>query len=512
MVSIVRFLIRSSAFVGKELVEVLRQTPLILTLVLGPFLIMLLFGIGYRNQARPLRTLFVVQENPQLKQQVESFAENLGPSLVYQGIEPDTNQAMRSLESGLVDLVVVIPPDSAEIIRKNQQAVISLYHNEIDPAQVGYIEYFGRTYIDEINRRLLQSAAQQGQMEASTALEKVKSARSATQATRQALEAGDVQAAQNKKQLLDNDLDSVSLLMQTSLGLLGGVGAAMDEDGGNPDADAVQASLTSIDQNREDLGEISPGQAGYRTQIDELHAIETDLISLETHLADFQSIEPRILVAPFTSEVIGIEDIKITPADFFAPAVVVLLLQHLAVTFGALAIVREQRSGSMELFHISPLSSLETLIGKYLSYLLFGGLLAGMITATIVFVLKVPVSGRWLDYAQVILVLLFTSLGMGFLISLIAKTDLQAVQYAMFMLLGSVFFSGFILDLRYLWQPVRAVSWGLPATYGIRLLQDIMLRGAPPSANLVLALFSIGVGLFILSWFLLRRRLQQEWS
>jgi ABC-2 type transport system permease protein len=107
----------------------------------------------------------------------------------------------------------------------------------------------------------------------------------------------------------------------------------------------------------------------------------------------------------------------------------------------------------------------------------------------------------------VLLVVLFTSLGLGFLISLVAKTDMQAVQYAMFLLLGSIFFSGFFLDLRYLWEPVRVVSWALPATYGIKMLQDTALRGAPINALLFYALLGIGVGLYIISWLLLRRRL-----
>jgi len=60
---IARIFIRTSSFLIMEIVEILRQPRLVLTLVLGPFLILLLFGIGYRNEARPLRTMFVVPEN-----------------------------------------------------------------------------------------------------------------------------------------------------------------------------------------------------------------------------------------------------------------------------------------------------------------------------------------------------------------------------------------------------------------------------------------------------------------
>src|SRR4030042_6467288 len=105
-----RFLVGSSAFIGKELVEVVRQTPLILTLVLGPFLILLLFGIGYRNVARPLRTQFLLDEtNPSLQQQIEENVADIGPQLAYMGINTDRQKATADLKSGALDLIVHIP-------------------------------------------------------------------------------------------------------------------------------------------------------------------------------------------------------------------------------------------------------------------------------------------------------------------------------------------------------------------------------------------------------------------
>jgi len=72
---------------------------------------------------------------------------------------------------------------------------------------------------------------------------------------------------------------------------------------------------------------------------------------------------------------------------------------------------------------------------------------------------------------------LFTSLGIGFAISIVSQTDSQAVQYSMIILLASVFFSGFIMSLDMLLPPVRVISWLLPTTYGTLLLRDIALRG-----------------------------------
>jgi hypothetical protein len=49
------------------------------------------------------------------------------------------------------------------------------------------------------------------------------------------------------------------------------------------------------------------------------------------------------------------------------------------------------------------------------------------------------------------------------------------------------------------------VSWAVPATYGILLLQNIMLRGFVINVNVLFSLIAIGAALFFIAWLLLRR-------
>jgi ABC-2 type transport system permease protein len=480
---------------------------------LGPFLILLLFGIGFRNEARPLRTLFVVQDDNPYREQVESFATSLGSQLIYQGMVSDISQAQARLKQGQVDLVVVVPEEAYRTIRNSKQATFEIYHNEIDPYQAAYIAYFANNYVNEVNRQVLRSVATEGQKEASGVEQNVAEARMSTEIMRKALEQGEIIKAREEKERLTNRLDAISVLAGGSIGLLRRVGTFMGEKDGSEPAtqeEAITSTLENIGQKRDEIGDLDASQDGYGREIQSLREMEQELDNLQTLLTDFQSVSPDVLVAPFNSQAESLQGASLSPTDFFAPAVVVLLLQHLAVTFSALSIVRERRSGTMELFRISPLNSLEILIGKYWSYLLYGTIMAAAIAVTVIFLLKVPMLGAWSNYIIVILALLFAALGMGFLISLISETDTQAVQYTMFTLLGSVFFSGFFLDLRNLWQPVQLVSWVLPATYGIRLLQDIMLRGASTNPILLLGLLGLGVVFFLTTWLLLRRQMSQE--
>src|SRR5512147_1892387 len=107
---IAAFIIRASAFVSKELVEILRQTRLLLALVLGPFLILLIFGVGFRNEARPLRTVFVVPPGQEgINQQVQQYATTLGPQIDFRGIVEDEKVGLAQLQRNQVDAVVIIP-------------------------------------------------------------------------------------------------------------------------------------------------------------------------------------------------------------------------------------------------------------------------------------------------------------------------------------------------------------------------------------------------------------------
>jgi ABC-2 type transport system permease protein len=431
-----KFLIRISSFLRKEQVEIFRQPRLILTLVLGPFLIMFLFGLAYPEQSRPLRTFFVVEDPNAFQDQENLFTVSPNPAIISLGVENNKDSALAKLARDQTDLVVVIPSNPVETIESNQQAEFLIYHNEVDPFQVAYVQSIARIYVDEINRRALQTVTEQGQGEAGAMQPSLEDALAKTKALREA---------------------------------------------------------------------IPPGETDAAAQVAEL---EQELTTVNESLTTFRSLGSGVLVSPFNAQTSGLSEVQFTPTGFFAPAVIILILQHLSVTFASLSIVRERHSGIMELFRVAPLTALETLLGKFLSYLMFEIILAAIITALAVSVLGIPMLGRWEDYASALVILIFTSLALGFLISLISQTDTQAVQYSMLVLLASIFFSGFFLDLRLMWEPIRVVAWSLPATYGIRMLQDIMLRGALSPAIIFLGISSIGIALFWLDWLLLRRHME----
>ncbi len=250
---------------------------------------------------------------------------------------------------------------------------------------------------------------------------------------------------------------------------------------------------------------IPPGDVNTERQAADL---EKELTNVDEKLTIFRTMTSDILVSPFFVKVLGLFGGSLTVTGFFAPAVIVLLIQHVSITFASLSIVRETRSGIMELFRVAPITAFETLLGKYASYLFFEIILASVITTLAVWLLKIPILGHALDYALAVVILLFTSLGVGFLISLISEKDTQAVQYSILLLLARIVFSGFFMDLRLMREPIKVLAWSLPATYGIPMLQDIMLRGSSVHQLIFLGIASIGIVLFVIDWVLRRRKME----
>src|SRR5512138_3709772 len=117
MIRLFKFFIRISSFLSKELTEIMRQPRLILVLVLGPFLVMFLFGLAYPDQNRVLRTLYVAEDPKALQGDLKVITETTNPSIVNQGVESSKDAALAKLASNQTDLVVVIPKNALESVR-----------------------------------------------------------------------------------------------------------------------------------------------------------------------------------------------------------------------------------------------------------------------------------------------------------------------------------------------------------------------------------------------------------
>lgn len=211
-----------------------------------------------------------------------------------------------------------------------------------------------------------------------------------------------------------------------------------------------------------------------------------------------KAIPPDVVARPLQVKTENTAPIQPSMVLFFAPAVFALILQHLGITLTALSLVRERLSGAMDLFRVAPVRSWEILVGKYVAYGILSLVVAVAVALLMVNGLHVPLLGTPERLLTAVFLVTFASLGAGLLISLLADSERQAVQLAMLVLLVSMFFSGFVLPIDEFREPVRAVSYVLPVTYGIQVFQDVMLRGGRGDPTYLAALVGLGVALYLL--------------
>jgi ABC-2 type transport system permease protein len=163
--------------------------------------------------------------------------------------------------------------------------------------------------------------------------------------------------------------------------------------------------------------------------------------------------------------------------NFMIPGLIglVLMLQSLLLT--AFAVVREREHGTLEQLIVSPVKSWELLLGKITPFVLISFWNVGVATAIGVLWFQIEFNGSYLLLLALSIVFLVGSLGLGLLVSTVSRTQGQAMQMALFIILPAIMLSGMIFPLENMPPPLKLVSYCLPLTYFLRILRGIALKG-----------------------------------
>ncbi len=165
-------------------------------------------------------------------------------------------------------------------------------------------------------------------------------------------------------------------------------------------------------------------------------------------------------------------------ANLLVPGLVAILLTFSGTILTAFAIVRERERGTLEQLMVTPVSPLGVVVGKLVPYLILAFLQLGLILFLMTTVFRVPIHGSLTLLLALSTVYLIALLSLGMLVSSRAKTQAEAIQTAMGVMLPSVLLSGYIFPLSSLPAPIRALSQILPATHFIAITRGIVLRAA----------------------------------
>jgi ABC-2 type transport system permease protein len=177
------------------------------------------------------------------------------------------------------------------------------------------------------------------------------------------------------------------------------------------------------------------------------------------------------------------------------PGLVATILTMTLVMMTALAMTRETERGTMETLLSTPVRPIEVMIGKLTPYVMVGIIQATVIITMARVLFGVPMAGGWPALILGLFLFIVGSLSLGFLVSTLARNQLQAMQMAFFYFLPSILLSGFLFPFRGMPQWAQWLGTIIPVTHMLRVVRGSMLKGV----GIAEALPSLGaLALFVL--------------
>jgi ABC-2 type transport system permease protein len=160
------------------------------------------------------------------------------------------------------------------------------------------------------------------------------------------------------------------------------------------------------------------------------------------------------------------------------PALLGIILTMTMVLITSIALTRETERGTMENLLATPVRPVEVMIGKTTPYILVGAIQVVIVLAVSTFLFQIPFTGSFPAFVIGVTLFIFANLMLGYLISTIARTQMQAMQMTFFIFLPSMLLSGFMFPFAAMPNWAQAIGEALPITHFLRIVREIILKGA----------------------------------
>jgi ABC-2 type transport system permease protein len=159
------------------------------------------------------------------------------------------------------------------------------------------------------------------------------------------------------------------------------------------------------------------------------------------------------------------------------PGLLGVVLSLTLVMMTSLGMTREYERGTMESLLATPAKPIEVMIGKLSPYVVVGLIQTVVILILARVLFSVPMAGGWDALALGVVLFILGSLSLGFLISTVARNQLQAVQMSFFYILPSILLSGFMFPFRGMPGWAQVLGSVIPVTHFLRVVRGSLLKG-----------------------------------
>lgn len=163
---------------------------------------------------------------------------------------------------------------------------------------------------------------------------------------------------------------------------------------------------------------------------------------------------------------------------FMVPGIIVMIMCITTVMLSSMSLAREKELGTFETIIAAPVRPLEIILGKSIPFIVMGVVNALLVTAGGFVIFGVPLRGSLLLLTVAAFVFVSTAVGVGILISTIAKNQQQAMMGSFLFIFPAVLLSGIMFPIENMPALIRGIAHLDPLTYFVEIIRNIMLKGA----------------------------------
>jgi ABC-2 type transport system permease protein len=189
-----------------------------------------------------------------------------------------------------------------------------------------------------------------------------------------------------------------------------------------------------------------------------------------------------------------------------------LIVYQVTLVIAAQSFTRERELGTMEQLRITPLGRLELIAGKAIPTLVVGMVDTLLTIGVVAIWFDIPLRGSLPLLLLLTVPFVLAQIGWGTLISLVSRTQQQAILFVFAMAMLEVACSGFMVPASDMPAAMRVVASASSVGHYLTILRGVMLRGAGLGSLWLPALVLSGIALIAstLAWLRLRMGLDVD--
>ena len=160
------------------------------------------------------------------------------------------------------------------------------------------------------------------------------------------------------------------------------------------------------------------------------------------------------------------------------PGIIAILVTVTSMMLSAISLVKEKELGTLEQLMVTPVKKYQLMAGKLIPYLIITllQLQVAVLLAGVIFGLEL--AGSYLILMMFSVIYLFTTLGMGILISSRVASQQQAMFFSWFIMVVIILLSGFFVPVGNMPRAIQWISYFNPLSHYMTVLREIVIKGS----------------------------------